>query len=90
MTADEIARKVRASVAFFLELREPDTEDRIRAFDAKPLKKRPLRDEQADNIATSIRKKMRRESESFLLSGAEVQSQNLVSDLIALVQGRMA
>jgi len=90
MTPDEIAAKVRASVAFFLKLDPPETPPQIVTFDAKPLKARPVRDEQADNIATSIRRKMRKENPAFLLSGVEVQSSKLVSDLIATVQARMS
>jgi hypothetical protein len=89
MAPEEIAAKVRASVAFFLELNIPETPAQIATFDAKSLKARPVRDEQADNIATSIRKKMRKEKKTFLLSIVEVQNQRLVSDLITLVQGRM-
>jgi hypothetical protein len=90
MMSEDTAGKVRASVAFFLELAPPATPAQIEKFDAKPLKARPVRDEQADNIATSIRKKMRKENQGFLLSSVEVQNSKLVSDLIATVQGRMA
>jgi len=89
MTPDEIATKVRASVAFFLELNRPETPAETAKFDAKPLKARPLRDEQSDSIAASIRKKMRKEKKTFLLGSVEVQNQKLVADLITLVQGRM-
>lgn len=89
MTAEEIAAKVRASIAFFLDVEPPRIPVQNERFDAKPLKARPVRDEQADNIATSIRKKMRQENPSFLLSGIEVQNSKLVADLIVTVQGRM-
>lgn len=89
MTKDEIAAKVRTSVAFFLRLNEPSTPSEIEKFDALLLKDRPLRDEQAANIADSIRKKMRRAKPTFMLASTEVKAAAKVADLITTVQGRM-
>jgi len=89
MTTIEVAAKVRTSVAFYLNLNRPTTDEEIAAFNSRKLKDRPLSDFQADNIATSIRKKMRKENEDFSLAGTEVQNAATVKDLIELVQGRM-
>jgi hypothetical protein len=89
LTQEEIAIKVRASVAFFLKIDKPSTPDEVSTFDAKKLKGRPLRDEEADNIATSIRRKMRQHKEKFQLSAVEVQNAETFVDLIVLVQRRM-
>ena len=87
---EEIAPKVRRSVAFFLKLDLPRDDDEIVAFDAIALKKRPVRDQEADGVATSIRRKMRPHHAGFMLGSGEVQNADTIASLIGIVRVRMS